>query len=210
MASLIQKLFPGETIVCIAGGPSLTDTDVECVRGRARVIAVNDSYLKAPFADVLYACDKDWWLYHRWVPSFQGLKVALDASVYSRHPWPADVTRLANTGPLGLERDPGGLRTGRNSGYQAINLAVHLGAARILLLGYDMQRGPKGEQHWFGKHPSELNQASPFVEFLKCFPTLLKPLAEAGVEVVNCSPRTALTCFPQMPIDQALKLAVAA
>jgi len=33
-----------------------------------------------------------------------------------------------------------------------VNLAVQLGAARILLLGYDM-RAVDGKTHWFGEHP---------------------------------------------------------
>lgn len=208
MAS-VARLFPGETIVCIGSGPSLTDADVAFVRGKARVIVVNDNYKKAPRADVLYACDKDWWLHHQWVPSFQGLKVALDSQTYSRTPWPAEIQRLRNTGETGIERDPTGLRTGKNSGYQAINLAVHLGAARILLLGYDMQR-TNGKVHWFGNHPDDLDRNPPFAEFLKAFPTLVKPLQKMGIEIVNCSRQTALTCVPMMPIDQALTQAVAA
>jgi hypothetical protein len=199
----VARLFPGETIVCIGGGPSLTKADVEACRGKTRVIAVNDAYRIAPFADVLYACDEKWWKWHQGVPSFTGLKYGM-AIRPGKYP---DVQRLTDTGVEGLEREPTGLRTGRNGGYQAINLAVHLGAARILLLGYDMQRGAT-QTHWFGDHPEIRN--SPYASFAEAYNTLVKPLRELGIGIVNCSRETALTCFPRLTIDQALDQAVAA
>lgn len=207
----VPKLFPGETIVCIASGPSLTDDDVNAVRGRARVIVVNDNWRKAPWADVLYGADKEWWLTYQGVPSFAGLKYAIRGG-FSKAPWPEGVNCLANTGYLGLESDPSGLRTGGenggNSGYQAINLAVHLGAKRIVLLGYDMQR-TDGKVHWFGNHPDDLRRNPPFAEFLKGYPSLIKPLRNLGIEIVNCSRVSALACFPMGTIEQVLS-AVAA
>jgi hypothetical protein len=194
----IPRAWPGETVVCIAGGPSLTAEDVAAVRGRARVIAINDAYKLAPWADVLYACDSKWWRWHRGVPSFSGPKYALERSS-AKFP---GVQVLRHTGTTGLERDPGAVRTGKNSGYQAINVAVHFGAARILLLGYDMSRGPDGKEHWFGHHPN--CQRSPFESFRRHFETLVDPLAALGVTVINCSRRTALQAFPRLPLEEAL------
>lgn len=200
MSVTVPKLWSGSTVVCIGGGPSLTVEDVNFVRGRARVIAINDAYKLAPWADVLYACDGKWWNWHQGVPTFTGLRYAL---VRSASRWTVDV--LKNTGPEGLELDPSGLRTGKNSGYQAINLAVHLGGTRVLLLGYDMQ-ATGGKEHWFGDHPNK--SPSPYPSWLREFDTIVGPLKAAGVHVVNCSRRTALTCFPQMPIEQALPMAL--
>src|SRR5262245_31665990 len=145
----VPRLWPDSTIVCIGGGPSLTAEDVAFVQGKARVIAVNDAHRLAPWADVLYGCDSRWWDWNRGVPDFSGLKYSLQkASLKWR-----GVQVLQITGPFGLERKPNGLKTGRNGGYQAINLAFHLGAKRILLLGYDMQYSSSAKTHWFGNHP---------------------------------------------------------
>ena len=92
---------------------------------------------------------------------------------------------------------PTGVKTGRNSGYQALNIAVHLGASRVLLLGYDMHG-----DHFFGSHPDK--SRPPFALCLKLWPTIVAPLKKAGVEVVNCTPNSALTIFPQMPLREAL------
>lgn len=199
----VERLWPGSTVVCIASGPSLTQDDCDYVRGKARVIVVNTSYERAPWADALYACDDVWWRWQhefdkltrkpRWHPrrpAFEGLKFAMDKNAAR---WPG-VTVLKNLGPDGLSLDPRGLKHGKNSGYAAIGLAVLLGASRVVLLGYDMQRGPKGEEHW---HPNHLqHRDNPFPQFLRLYGTLVEPLKAAGVEVVNCSRRSALRCFP--------------
>jgi hypothetical protein len=62
----------GETAAILASGPSLTREQCEAVRGKAKVIAVNNQAIDtdcdgvrvpamAPWADVLYAADAKWW-----------------------------------------------------------------------------------------------------------------------------------------------------
>lgn len=192
----VPPCFKGETIVCIGGGPSLTAEDVDHVRGKARVIAVNDAYKLAPWADVLYACDRKWWGWHDGVPGFQGLKLTLEAPEYP------GIRQLRNTGAEGYDPDLSCLRTGSNSGYQAIHLAVHFGAARVVLLGYDMKLGGNGETHWFGEHPVATKPSVFESVMLPRFETLRAPLAALGVEVINASRDTALTLWPMKPIDE--------
>jgi hypothetical protein len=169
------------------------------VRNRARVIAINDAYTLAPWADVLYAADRKWIDWHDGVPSFHGAKYTIASHDTTTRP---DWYVMANTGMLGLEPDPHGLRAGHNGGYQAINLAVHMGAKRIVLLGYDMRLSPEGVSHWFGEHPDA--QASPYAAMRAAFESLVEPLAALGIAVVNCSRRTALETFPCVPLDVAL------
>lgn len=92
---------------------------------------------------------------------------------------------------------------GANSGYQAIGLAYHLGADRIVLIGYDMQH-TNGRTHWHGDHPSGLTNAFGIEKWVKNFSALAKDLKEEGVEVVNCSIETALTCFPRADLRDVL------
>jgi len=44
----VPRLWPGETFVCLASGPSLTQADVDYCRGKARVIAIKDVLHLAP------------------------------------------------------------------------------------------------------------------------------------------------------------------
>ena len=82
-----------------------------------------------------------------------------------------------------------------------MNLALHLGAAKIVLLGYDMERDGTKE-HWFGSHPVKI--PSPYKKFIQHFDQVAPMLKRMGIDVVNCTRRTALKCFPKQPLTQAL------
>lgn len=193
---MVPKLWPGETVVCMATGPSLTPDDAASVRGTARVIVVNDAYRLAPWADCLYAADGKWWRWHHGVPDFAGMKYSIRQQA-SQDAHKRGVVVLQNAGKRGLSLDPSSLSTGHNSGYQAINLAVHFGARRVLLLGYDM-RG----SHFFGAHPD--NTKPPFALAIPAFSSLVAPLKAIGVDVINCTPNSALKCFPTVRLRDAL------
>lgn len=199
----VPKDWPGETCVCVATGPSLTVEDVEYCRGKARVIAINNSHELAPWADALYATDAKWWNWHHGAKSFTGPKWSMEHSQWNRTraDYP-EIQRLRNTGNHGLEHNPTGLRNGRNSGYAAINLAYHYGATRIILIGYNMQPW-KGKTHYFGDHPQKNN--SPYNQFRAAFESLKQPLAKAGIQVLNCSRDSVLNTFPKAELRDVLK-----
>lgn len=106
-----------------------------------------------------------------------------------------DLTRIDSKNGDGLGEDC--LHYGGNSGYQAVNLAYLLGAKTILLLGFDMF----GE-HYFGKHPDNLNNASPYQSFINSFGTINPK--KHGIEIINCSRQTALEHFPRTTISALL------
>lgn len=197
-------IFQNCTVAILGGGPSLTQNQVNAVE-HFPVIAINDAYKLAPWADILYGCDAKWWNWEE--RKFRKVKVALKWNAVSgqfHNGWDdethRDVWALASTGEGGLESAPNSVRTGLNSGYQAINLAVHLGAKRILLLGYDM-KSANGRSHWFGEHPDKI--VPPYKSFMGVWPTIVEPLKKRGVEVINCSPNSALDVFPKMELGEA-------
>ena len=205
----IEPIWTGQTVVCMAPGPSLTATDAEWCRGKARVIVINDAWRLAPWADVLYSSDRQWFPKHRGVPTFQGMKVALETEPRG---WDTayGIVPLKYTGQYGLERSPDGLIAGSHSGYAAINLAVHFGARRIVLLGYDMQLGAGGKPHFFGAHVGMNNPTEAlFSIFRQSLTHLVSPLKELGIDIVNCTRETALTMFPRMSLERVLPADVA-
>jgi hypothetical protein len=193
-------LCSGGTVVCLATGPSLTAADAEYCRGKATVIAVNDAWTLAPWADVLYSSDQYWYPHHKWVPSFAGIKVAMSV----KHP---GVITLKRSGDAGIDWSPHALRAAKNSGGAAINLAVHIAGgkpSKIVLVGYDM--GATGEGHFFGRHPQGLRHTrkDTYETFRMLIGTMVAPLRARGIDVVNASRKSALTCFPRVPLEEAL------
>ncbi len=106
----------------------------------------------------------------------------------------------------GLSPDPDLIHTGRNSGYQAIGLAHLFGAARVVLLGFDMMIGPRGERHWHGDHPKGLGNGGGlrYQGWIQPMGVLAADLRKTGCEVLNASRRTALKCFPRVTLETAL------
>ena len=195
----VPRRWPGATFVLLGSGPSLTQTDIDACRPQARVLAVNDTYRLAPWADVLFSADLAWWAAHPDARALPGLKYALPPVGQHRF---SEVTVLGRHGQSGFSPDPHLLCSGGHSGYAAINLAVHLGASRIVLLGYDMAPDQTGRHHFFGEHP---NGSHPrYAQWTPLYATLLAPLAARHIQLLNASRRTAIPHVPRRSLAEAL------
>jgi hypothetical protein len=163
---------------------------------------MNTSFRLAPWADVL-------WSYHtRDLQQVSGVDPRkFGGRIFSAEPASAPWPIIAKTGAEGLELEPTGVRHGNNSGYSAINVAVHLGARRIVLLGYDCCAAEDGKVNFARPADYAGRRAYSFELWRKRFATLVVPLRAAGVEVLNASRRTALECFPRVVLEEALRQA---
>lgn len=194
--------WTGRTVACIASGPSLTAADCEavCAAGLP-TIAVNNAGLDmAPWADAHHACDGRWWHAHPEALAYDRLKTCLVDDP------PAGVVKLTLVISGGLDDRPSHVRAGQNSGYQALHLAaVNFGAARVILLGYDMQH-TGGDIHYHGRHPAPLRNpaAKDMPEWAAHFDAVAPTLARRGVEVINCSRVTAITGFRRAALEESL------
>lgn len=191
----IEPLFAGETCVCIASGPSLTKDQVDYCRGKARIIVINRSVELAPWADVLYCCDKKMVDYLQGAPEFDGLKITQSCKAAKRHGW----LWVKSEDKPGLSSDTALIHQGSNSGYQAVNLAALMGASRILLLGYDMRPNCRS-RHWHDDDGPNIT-VSPYQLFREKFATIAK---EGLYEIITCTPGSALTMFPVSTIEHSL------
>lgn len=104
----------------------------------------------------------------------------------------------------GLSPWPNALRTGMNGGYQALGLAIAAGAARVVLVGYDMRFDNKGKSHWHGGHAKDPSHSDGVYRtmYRRYFEELKLP---AGVQVLNCSPVSLIEAFPKVSIEAALQ-----
>ncbi len=198
---------PGwHTCVVAASGPSLTSEQVESVRAsRLPVLAVNDAYRRLPGAQVLYACDNAWWRVHgEHARGFAGERWSCHCAEGSSH---NDKRKVADQFGVQLVAgrdgstfsfDPGFIRYGHNSGFQAVNLALLFGAVRIILIGFDMHG-----THFFGAHPKPLRNAASYGSFIRSFTIAARELPR-HISIVNCAPGSALTAFRKADLDVTL------
>lgn len=193
----------GKTVVIAASGPSQRREDLELARGRAKVMAINNTWQIAPWADVLYACDNSWWQLgepgygQHAMRDFCGLLVSGSSHTKRTHHL---AIREVSEAVYGANLGGGG-----NSAFQAVNIAALWGADRILLTGVDCM---KPGEHWHGLHTNSKSLAhsrqSTMDNWQKAFGAVAPLLAARRVEVVNCSRETALKCFPRVGLEGAL------
>lgn len=199
-AWVTAPIWESYPVVIVAGGESFSAAQARLIgmaraRDRVRVIAVNDAVYPCWFADIAYAADAAWWLHHGDLPGFQGMKLSIEPNA-GYPPMPEFVDFLRNTGKDGFDTAPDALRTGENGGYQTIHLAAHLGARKMLLVGFD-NRGT----HWFGRHPAGVRKdPANFNARYAALKGLAAYLKKAGIEVRNASPGSAIDIFPSVDL----------
>jgi hypothetical protein len=105
----------------------------------------------------------------------------------------------------GLSESPDAVHLGQHSGYQALGLAYSAGAARVLLVGYDM-RHVDGRAHWHADHDRRLRNPSDAMlrVMARQYDHAVRQLRARGVEVLNCSPCSAITAFPTARLEDVL------
>lgn len=164
---------------------------------------MNDAYRLLPYADILYACDPQWWNMHgadvrktfhgeRW-STWQKGAAEKAAEQF-------ELNLVAGEHGSLFSSDPKLIRYGSNSGFQALNLALLKGATRVVLVGYDMRVVGK-QRHFFGDHPKGLSNATNYTNFV---PHFVRAARDCKVPIVNATPGSALKCWPHKPLDEAL------
>jgi hypothetical protein len=203
--STIGRIWEGETVVIIGGGPSLTRDDVEYCRGKARIIAINNTYLLAPWADIVYFADARWYSWHKTRAEFKALPGPLVTIENGGLPKADARVHCLRVGrPQGLSTKPDTLHTGSNSGFQSVNLCYLAGVRRIVLLGFDM-RAVNKRTHWHPGHPVRTPETVYARLMVPRMKTALPQLHAAGIEVINATPGSALRLFKMGTLQNALK-----
>lgn len=136
-----------------------------------RLGVVSNAFQLVQRADFLVAADRGWWLKHPEALGFEALRFCSFPSV-------------ADTEHTGMPPEI-------NSGVAALEVAKRLGARSIRLFGFDMHG-----THFFGPYINGLRNTSELRRrvMLAQFSDWAK--ANRHVEVINCTPGSAIQCFP--------------
>lgn len=171
------------------------------------VIVISDTYRLFPWAQVLYCGDEEWWHVHKGAPGFAGERW----SSYNEKHAADEKKRVADLYGInlvhtiykeGFSRRPDRLHYGANSGFAAVNLALHFGCRKIVMTGFDM-RYVDDKAHWFGFHSFGTNPKSDFSDWISRFERAIPTLPD-DVRIVNATPGSALTCFPMGDLADAI------
>lgn len=191
--------------ICVASGPSLTDAHVESIQAAQargwRVITVNSTWRRVPFADVLWAADRPFWnKYHADIlaAGFAGelWTAAPDAALaYNLKRAPTKYVTDRRTG-LKAGAAPAGaswIANGGNGGAHIVALARAFGADVILGCGYDMQH-TDGRVHHHENHPMPLGNpsADQLAGWARRMEVMIDSLAKHSVYFQNCTPVSAI------------------
>lgn len=196
------RLWPNSTIFILGGGPTLLDTLAGRELRQYPVIGVNDACVLGDWVDVLMFDARWYWWSLEQCRSFRGLKVTLNC-----HPELYDVSQEPGVNVMkykyghGLIRDPRYLNFNRSNGAAAINLAYHLGADEVVLLGFDMRR-VNGRKNWYDRQ--EVSKPNPYSRFLEPFPKIKRDAKALGLKIINATPGSKLKCFPFVALDSYL------
>jgi hypothetical protein len=190
--------WKGQTVVIVASGPSAGDVKLSHAIGKARFVAINESWRLAPWAELLYGADAEWWETRKGVPEFKGLRASQDVNA-CRLPFgikhvPVDFNQL------GFAFDKlGTIGWSSNSGAQVLNLVAQLQPKVIVLVGFDMTL--KWGSHWHGDHPRINPTHFSIAGWRNSINKFGPKILARGVEIINCSQVSTLTVFPKLPFD---------
>jgi len=184
----LEPQWEGEPCAVLASGPSLHENDIALIeKSGIKTIAVNTTWEKVRFCDVIYAGDGIWWKYNH-------SKIDIPAERWTCAKSPVhlyDCTYRARF-----------IKPGYNSGANAIEVAANVfKASLVIMLGFDCS--VKHGVHHHGKHKHTSN---PTADRAARWRPQFKNLREKteGTEVINCSRFTEINSFPQRDLKELL------
>lgn len=193
--------------VVIGSGPSLSDEQLQLVRQarealRVHVIAVNNTIERVPWADVSYF--GDYTALCHYLPKLKPLTKAewVTTCRAGAERWKLTHVRPSPNNGMSLNV----VHLNGNSGAQAVNTAAAFGATKVILIGFDMRNSADGKAHWFGQHPLPLITTQLYPDWMHKFAYLAIDAQRLGVDLVNCTPDSAMTCLRMGNLEEELAL----
>lgn len=155
-------------------------------------------YIPRPWVDVCWFCDSRWFSWHYLnLKEFPGIIAHCAVSLNK-----VGMHYFLRGKPGGIETREGHVAWNGNAGYSAINFAYHLGCKRVVLLGFDMKR-VSGSANWHHDHPADETK-NPWFRFLRRTNFIKRDAEKIGLEIINCTPGSAIDAWPIMSLEEFL------
>lgn len=205
VAPRLPRLWEGSTVFILGGGPSLSQVDLKLLEGQ-RVIGVNDAYKLGPVVDAVIFNDAEWFKAHRQgLKGFGGMKFSTNGMTRKVDGINCLYPRLS-----GITLDEGCCALNKSSGGAAMNLAVILGAAQIVLLGFDMHAPDPKQPNWHNNNiavgvKGALDPKTYEIYRNAIARDIVPAMKRLKVKVINATPGSELKCFEFGSLEDALK-----
>lgn len=199
-----QPYWDGETVYILGGGPSLNDVDMDLIKDK-NVIGVNEAYTLGDFVDYTFIGTNRYYNKHK--HNFEGYRgqVICAGGLSTNDPRVHTVYSCNDT--MTMQR--GRIGIANNSGIGAINLAAQLGVKTIVLLGFDMSVIEGTNWHNKDINLNYFKRQTKESYYEKVRDTMCNVVAEAlyqlDIEVINCSTKSAIDCFPILSLENYLE-----
>jgi hypothetical protein len=192
-------------VLLIGCGSSLSGFDFERLRGLGTIIGVKEAIWSIPtLATCCFGLDYPWMC--RQAAALSTLKLPVYLAITGKWQSPPKISNAIfleriRSKVTRLSTDPTKIECGRNSGFGALNLALHFGAKLIYLFGFDYGTAVYCPERYAHKRKESGNH---WPTWAKQFDCVKDQLIEAGVTVINASPNSSITAFPKVTIEQAM------
>jgi len=193
----LPKVFEGQTVFIYGGGPSLPNI----VKGRNinhPIIGVNHAILLGVRIDICFFGDsRFYWIMKDDFIKYDIIKISCDRRSGKTTDLPipdsdTSIIKIPYSNGHGVHIDKNKINFNSSSGGAATDLAIHLGASRIILVGFDM-RWVDGESNW---HPHAFRKTNkPYTNFIVPFDSLARQAKFRNVEILNATPNSLLPYF---------------
>ena len=222
---MIEPIFKDSVIVCAGTGSSINEHQIQTInqaRAKEKIKVFSSNRAWEIFdTDLLHGCNTEYW-------DLWWNKVTDKGEVLKDQPFLKYTTRPELEGKYpgleyikevwidGLSKDPNHIAAHHGTGPQTVNLAYLFGAKTILLIGWDMKFPGKIDNRRYTEKRRYLGEDEitqhhwPKTELDGSLGGLIREMEtihpeDYGIEIINCTPDSAMTCFPMMDLDDALK-----
>lgn len=233
---VMPKIWTGGDVWIIGGGPSVIEqfdipsTIVEQVRNKEKdissfspylssfhdkhIIGINMAFKLGSWVDIMMFGDFKFFATSRKeIADFSGIKVSCHKRFRGAEFAGENIRHYSRSLDRGLTTAPDKIVWHGNTGAASINLAYHLGAKRVFLLGFDMDLNTEGYQHFHNEYtmPGEAgkkqkDKSLPFARHSRGFPDIAKAARKLDMQIINVSPNSKINSFQKMTVEEALKL----
>lgn len=230
----VPRIWDGADVWILGGGPSVASSfgipeqviyDVRTGKKpmsafskymkplhKKHIIGINVAYQIGDWIDIIFCGDRGFVLKHqKAMKEFPGMIVSCN-SVAAKINGFKYVPKDGNHAK-GITPNPYKVSWNLNSGAASISLAAHLGAKRIILLGFDMRLGGETRyQHFHDAYKrgpvlsedQKRKRGLPFKRHLEGFPAIKRDADKLGIEIINTSLNSRIECFKKVDIKELL------